>query len=163
MRSKPIVLVCALFALGGCGSQDGNEAPAADAKLMMAEHVQPTAETYWQAVQYVSDESGSREIMPQNDAEWKRTAQAARRLAELGEELKQPQYAEGRGADWMAYAEGLVAVSEQAEKAAQSQDPAKVLEVGGTLYNVCSVCHETYMPVPGGMSPTSPASSQPAG
>ncbi len=163
MKPKPIVLVCALFALGGCSSQEGNETPAADAKLMMAEHVQPTAEIYWQAVQYVSDENGSREIMPQNDAEWDRTIQAAHRLGELGEEMKQPQYAEGRGADWMAFAQGLVDVSLQAEKAAQTHDPSKVLEAGGTLYNVCSACHETYMPVPGGMAPTSSASPQPAG
>ena len=120
----------------------------------MLEKVQPTAETYWQAVQYISDEKGSREIMPQTDAEWERVAEAARQLAWAGEEMQQPHYAEGRGADWTAFAQGLVEVSHQAEMAAQSQDPAKVLEVGGTLYNVCSACHETYMTNPAGMVPS---------
>jgi hypothetical protein len=121
---------------------------------MMAEDLQPTAQAYWDAVQYISDANGLREIMPQNDTEWSRTAEAARQLKKLGEELKQPEYSANRGTDWKAYAQGLVDVAEQAEHAANSHRPKDVLETGGIMYNVCSACHEVYMPDPGGGAPT---------
>ncbi|MWV26858.1 hypothetical protein [Aurantiacibacter rhizosphaerae] len=155
MRVKAIVLVGAALAISGCGSQ-GEEAGGDAVRLMMVEQVQPTSETYWNAVQYISDENGSREVTPQNDAEWERTAEAARQLASYGEQLQQPQYAEGHGSDWMAYSQGLVEVAGQAEAAANAKDPAKVLEIGGTLYNVCSSCHEKYMSEPAGISPSWP-------
>ena len=148
--------MAALF-VAGCSSHDDGKAAGSEdniAKMLMIEAVQPNADTYWQAVQYISDENGSREIIPQTDAEWETVAAAARKLGQLGEDMQKPEYAEGRGADWTAYAQGLVAVSQQAEEAAAAQDPEKVLDVGGTLYNVCSACHETYMTNPAGMAPS---------
>lgn len=151
----------ALAALAGCSGQKPLE--PADVKAMMNLHVQPEAELYWQAVQYVSDEKGAREIVPQNDAEWNRTAEAARKLKALGETMKQPSYAAGKGADWQDFAQGLVDASGRAEVAALARKPEQVLEAGGTLYNVCSACHETYMPSPGGLAPADQASPKPAG
>lgn len=151
----------ALSALGGCA--DEKPIKVADTKAMMNQHVQPEAEIFWQAVQYISDENGSREISPQNDAEWNRTAEAARKLKALGESLKQPEYAQGKGADWLAFTQGMVDVAGQAEQAALTHSKEKVLEVGGTLYNVCSACHEVYMPSPGGLAPTDQASTKPTG
>lgn len=150
-----------LATLAGCsGSQP---AEPADTKAVMNLHVQPEAQLYWQAVQYISDEKGAREIVPQNDAEWSRTAEAARKLMALGESLKQPRYAEGKGADWQDFAQGLVDASGRAEAAALTRKPEQVLEAGGTLYNVCSACHEVYMASPGGMAPTDLSSPKPAG
>ena len=151
----------ALAALSGCSGERPIE--PADVKAMMNQHVQPEAQLYWQAVQYISDEKGVREIVPQNDAAWNRTAEAARKLKVLGESMKQPIYAQGKGADWQDFAQGLVDASGQAEVAAQSRKPEQVLEAGGTLYNVCSACHEIYRPSPGGLAPTDQASAKPAG
>lgn len=129
---------------------------------MMNLRVQPEAQAYWQAVQYISDAQGSRQIVPQDDAEWKRTADAAARLKALGARMKQPDYAAGKGADWQDFAQGLVDAAVRAERAALSRKPDQVLEAGGTLYNVCSACHEVYMPSPGGLAPADPPNAAPA-
>lgn len=150
-----------LAALAGCSGE--KTAEPADVKAMMNQHVQPEAQLYWQAVQYISDEKGAREIVPQSDAEWNRTAEAARKLKALGESMKQPRHAEGKGADWQDFAQGLIDASGRAEIAALSRKPEQVLEAGGTLYNVCSACHEIYMPSPGGLAPTDLSSAKPAG
>ncbi|MEO5598438.1 MAG: hypothetical protein ABIQ66_07445 [Novosphingobium sp.] len=151
----------AFTALGGCSGE--KPVQPADVKAAMNQHVQPEAEIYWQAVQYISDEKGAREIVPHSDVEWNRTAEAARKLKTFGESLKQPAYAQGKGTDWQDYAQGLVDAAGRAETAALARKPEQVLEAGGTLYNVCSACHEVYMPVPGGLAPTDQTSTKPAG
>lgn len=137
-----------LFALGAALAGCENE-PKASVKDFMAGEVQPTAEVYWKSVQYISDEQGSREIVPRNDAEWENVRQAAVRLGEIGAELKEPRYADGRGAAWIDFANGLIEVSAKAEKAAADKSTDAVFEVGGTVYSVCSACHQAYPPAEG--------------
>jgi hypothetical protein len=132
-----------LFALSGALAACSGE-PAKPIKDYMAQDVQPTAEIYWNAVQFVSDENGEHEIMPQTDAEWADVAGAAAKLAEMGKDLKKPAYAEGRGAGWIDFADGLIEVAGKAEDAAKAKDVDAVFEVGGTLYSVCSACHQAY-------------------
>lgn len=166
MQAKGIWVagVLATVALGACSRpQPAEPAKPADVKAMMDQHIQPEAQVYWDAVQYISDDKGAREIVPKNAAEWNRTAEAARQLKSLGETLKQPSYAAGRGTDWQDFAQGLIDAATQAEAAALSHKPEKVLEAGGTLYNVCSACHETYMPSPAGLAPTDRTSGKPKG
>jgi hypothetical protein len=67
-------------------------------------------------------------------------------LIELAELLQTPGYAEGRGDDWVEISRSLADVGRLAEQAADSTDPEKVFEVGGTMYSVCSGCHQVYMP-----------------
>jgi hypothetical protein len=111
----------------------------------MLEHVQPTAQTYWNAVYFVSDEKGSREVFPRNDAEWKRVSDAAAELKSFGEKLKTPAYSQGKGTDWQDFSQGLIDISAQAEQAALQKNRDKVFEVGATVYNVCSACHQIYL------------------
>lgn len=144
MVRRTLTLFALTAALAGCGSE-----PKASVKDFMAGEVQPTAEVYWNAVQFISDEQGDHEIVPRNDAEWESVRQAAVRLGQIGEELKQPKYAEGRGAAWIDFADGLIEVSAQAEKAAADKSTEAVFEVGGTLYSVCSACHQAYPPAEG--------------
>jgi hypothetical protein len=143
IRRKLTLFVFGL-ALAGCQGE-----PDASVKDYMAGEVQPTAEIYWNAVQYISDEQGDHEIFPRNDAEWEDVRQAAVRLGEMGAELKEPKYAEGRGAAWIDFADGLIEVSAQAEKAAADKSTEAVFEVGGTVYSVCSACHQAYPPAEG--------------
>ena len=158
-----VKLAAALLALAtaGCNSQPTPTSTAYDAKAMMTTHVQPTAEVYWNAVQYISDASGEHKIEPRTDADWVRTQEAAANLRGFAEELKSPAASAGRGTDWTDFAQGLADVSTQAEQAAKERNPDKVFHVGGSIYNVCSSCHEVYMPTPGGAGPaviaTSPA------
>jgi len=128
--------------MAGC-----NQAPAAPEKTvqqLMAEDVQPTAKIYWDAVQYISDESGDHDIKPETDADWAKTKAAATRLGEFAALLRTPAYTEGRGADWTTFANSLTEVAKLAEQAADEKNPDKVFEVGGTMYNVCSACHQVY-------------------
>ena len=144
MSRRTLTLFAISAALAGCQAE-----PKASVKEYMAGEVQPTAEVYWNAVQFISDEQGDHDIFPRNDAEWENVRQAAVRLGEMGAELKEPKYAEGRGAAWIDFADGLIEVSAQAEKAAADKSSEAVFEVGGTVYSVCSACHQAYPPAEG--------------
>ena len=144
MSRRTLTLFAISAALAGCQAE-----PKASVKEYMAAEVQPTAEVYWNAVQFISDEQGDHDIFPRHDAEWENVRQAAVRLGEMGAELKEPKYAEGRGAAWIDFADGLIEVSAQAEKAAADKSSEAVFEVGGTVYSVCSACHQAYPPAEG--------------
>ena len=74
---------------------------------------------------------------------------AATRLGEYGELLQTPGYSEGRGEDWLQFSKSLVEVSKLAEQAADEKSTDKVFEVGGTVYQVCTACHQVYPPAEG--------------
>lgn len=137
-------VVAAAMLLAGCSQEKAP--PPVDVHRFMLEQVQPAAQIYWDSVQFVSDSSGEHEIFPRTDAEWKRTRAAALRLEELGAMMKTPAYTAGRNEDWQDYAQGLIDVSKLAAQAAADKNRDKVLEVGGTVYNVCTACHQTYLP-----------------
>ncbi|OYW46374.1 MAG: hypothetical protein B7Z08_02355 [Sphingomonadales bacterium 32-68-7] len=140
MKAKFIGLAGALL-LSACGQ---NAAPTETVKELMATKVQPTAKLYWDSVQYISDETGDHDIVPKNDAEWERTRKAAEDLGKLGELLKSDAYAAERGASWVQFSQGLIDISKQAEKAAADKKPEAIFEVGGTIYSVCSACHQAF-------------------
>jgi hypothetical protein len=147
MKKAISAALAATAALAGCNSAPPQ--PEQTVQQLMATKVQPTAQAFWDSVQYISDEQGEHDIYPKTDADWKRTRDAATGLAELGELLKTPGYAEGRGEDWVQIANSLVEVSRLAEQAADSRNTDKVFEVGGTIYSVCSACHQVFPPKTG--------------
>ena len=143
MTKTGLIAAAAMAALlGACGQ--GVETPDKTVQQLMAQDVQPTAEIYWNSVQFISDETGDHDIKPETDADWARTKAAATRLGELAVLLKTPGYTEGRGEDWTTFANSLGDVAKLAEQAAEQKDTDKIFEVGGTLYNVCSACHQVY-------------------
>ena len=145
MMTKRMTIVCLLAGAALLAACDqGPPAPEKTAQQLMAEDVQPTAEVFWDSVQYISDETGEHEIYPKTDADWKKTRDAATRMIALAELLQTPGYAEGRGDDWIQISQSLADVGRLAEQAADSKDPEKVFEVGGTMYSVCSACHQAY-------------------
>lgn len=145
----PVLVATAL--LGGCNQ--GPPAPEKTVQQLMAEDVQPTAEIYWDAVGHVSElvdgDVVERDIRPQTEADWQAVRGGATRMIELAELLQTPGYAEGRGEDWIEISQSLADVGRLAEQAADSRDPDKVFEVGGTMYSVCSACHQVYPPAEG--------------
>lgn len=147
MKTRLIASAAATALLAACGQ--GAATPDKTVQQLMAEDVQPTADVYWQAVQFISDETGDHDIFPKTDEEWARVKDAATRLGEYGALLQTPGYAEGRGEDWMQFAASLVEVSKLAEQAAEQKSTDKVFEVGGTVYSVCSACHQLYPPAEG--------------
>ena len=142
MRGKWMFALAGPALLAGCNQ--GPAAPEKTVQMLMKEDVQPTAEVYWNSVQFISDETGDHDIFPQTDADWRKTKDAATRIGEFAELLKTPGYTEGRGADWTTFANSLGEVARLAEQAAEERDTDKIFEVGGTLYNVCSACHMAY-------------------
>ncbi|WP_338240773.1 hypothetical protein [Aurantiacibacter hainanensis] len=138
-----------LLALAAC-NQAEDVPPLGTAQQMMAQEVQPTAEVFWGAVgsksELIDGEPVFTDWQPEGDVEWEEVRASAARLGELGRVLMTPDYAEGRGDDWIAYSQGLVDAAVQAEQAALARDPDAVFEVGGTIYAVCSACHRMYPP-----------------
>ena len=73
---------CACIAIAGAmllsGCDRGPPAPEKTVQQLMAEDVQPTAQTYWDAVRYesvlVDGEPVERDFVPRTDAEWRRTS-----------------------------------------------------------------------------------------
>ena len=139
--NKAIIAVAAALMVTACGE---DAEPEQTVKDLMAKEVQPTAKIYWDSVQFISDETGDHDVFPKTDADWKRTKDAAIRISDLAELLKTPGYAEGRNEDWTTFANSLGDVARMAEQAAEDRDTDKIFEVGGTMYNVCSACHQVY-------------------
>ncbi len=138
----------ALF-LASCADEPV-ELPYGTAQQFMANEVQPTTEIYWNSVGAVSElvdgEPVFTEFEPETDEDWEEVRLAAVRLREFGEVLASPAYASERGDDWLDFANGLQEVSQLAEQAALDKNPDAVFEVGGTIYSVCSACHQMYPP-----------------
>jgi len=145
-------IVAALAALvAGCAPENGGEgaasaspfAPVADVPRVMSAILEPAAEVYWDAVGWIEDAAGTLEIRPRTDEEWEAVQNAAYVIAESGNLLMM----EGRAVDdgnWMAMSRALTEVAERAIAAAAARDEAAVFEVGGDVYNACTVCHATY-------------------
>jgi hypothetical protein len=136
-----------LALLASC-AQEPAELPYGTAQQFMANHVQPTADVYWKSVGSVSElvdgEPVFREFKPETDEDWAKLRDAAVSLREYGEVLASPAYADGRGPDWLDFAQGLQDMATQAEQTAIDKSPEAVFEVGGNLYNVCTACHQAY-------------------
>jgi len=142
MRWKPGVVLGMVMLLPACEKAP----PPQPIRDVMVKRVQPTALIYWNSVKFVHDETGPHDIKPRNDAEWERTRKAAADLVGFGELLLTPAYTEGRDEDWKQFAQGLVDIGKQAEQAAQHKNPDEVFDIGATIYEVCSACHQVYLP-----------------
>lgn len=142
------------LALLGCNQGP----PPMPIKQFMAERVQPTTQVYWDAVRFISDETGYHEYVPETDADWERTRKAAEDLQALAQQLQTEDYTEGRAEDWTQFAKSLDEAAQLAEQAAVEKNVDKVFEVGGTVYSVCRACHQVYPPAaaPGSESANPP-------
>jgi cytochrome c556 len=113
---------------------------------LMAEVVQPQADIYWHSAGSVSDEEGVHDLTPTTDEGWQKAADAAVKIGEAGKLLMTDKYSSGRKEDWRRFSQGMVDIAEKARQAAADHDEDKVFEVGGTMYDVCSACHQAYPP-----------------
>lgn len=156
MRRDISVLSGALLlaACGGSGKEtaavEPNYTKAHDIKQLMAVVVQPQADLFWKSAGTVTDDKGSHDLRPTTDEAWLRTQSAAGTLTEMGNLLQTPLYAGGRGKDWMQFAKALSEIGQKAEKAAKNRaGEDTIFEIGGTMYNVCTACHQVYPPAAG--------------
>jgi len=128
----------------GGGADGGALESAVRVQQLMANEVQPTAEVYWNSAGYVVDESGETDLTPTTEEGWAATLESTRKLQRLGEVLQTPEYAEGRGEDWITFSKSLVEISKRAEQTARDRDSEAIFEVGGIIYRVCTACHQSY-------------------
>jgi hypothetical protein len=139
---RKLAVVAALGLLAACKAS----APAESVKDLMKNKVDPASKVYFDAVQYISDETGQHDIKPQSDADWEKVRKAAADLQDYGKQLQGDDYTKGRNPDWTKFSQALVDAGKQAEDAAKAKDVDKVFEMSGTVYNVCSACHMAYPP-----------------
>lgn len=142
MVGRTLAALAAIILLAGCKAS----APAESVKDLMKNKVDPASKVYFEAVQYISDETGQHDIQPRTDADWEKVRKAAADLQDYGKQLQGDDYTKGRNADWTKFSQALVDAGKQAEDAAKAKDVDKVFEMSGTVYNVCSACHMAYPP-----------------
>ncbi|WP_126172294.1 hypothetical protein [Altericroceibacterium xinjiangense] len=137
----------AAILLGACNGSEAEQAVPDEAAVqrLMEQTVQPQAEIFWNSAGTIIDETGEHDLAPTTDEGWERTRQAAANIADSARLLMTPTYADGRGEDWMQFSQSLVEIAQRAEQAAANQDVDAVFEIGGTMYNVCTACHQVYI------------------
>lgn len=128
---------------------------------LMADVMEPTAQVYWKSAGYVIDETGEHDLTPTTEEGWLATRTSAATITEMGNLLMTPPFSEGRGDDWIEFSRALVEIGKQAEQAAVDRDSEAIMDIGGTLYNVCSACHQIYPPEAGAATNTAEAPAQP--
>jgi hypothetical protein len=163
MIKRHAAALAATILLAGCGNRTPDSAATAkpDAqtaapaplyvrahtlKALMANVVDPQAQIFWHSSGSVSDATGDHDLTPTTDEGWNKTRSAAATVTEMGNLLMTPLYAKGRGEDWIQLSQALVQTGMKAEKAAADHNSDAVFETGGTLYEVCSACHQAYPP-----------------
>ena len=118
--------------------------PVATTKQVMAEVLEPAADTYWDAVGSTSDKNGFHEHAPKNDDEWKAVIASATVIAESGNLLMMTPRALNQS-EWMTLAREMVDAGVQARAAAQAHDVQKVFDAGAAVYESCTKCHAKYV------------------
>ncbi len=141
-----IVAMAGAALVAGCGKakEEPSFVQAHNIQQLMATVVQPQADVFWKSAGSITDENGTIDLTPTTDEGWLRTRSAAATVTEMGNLLMTPQYAQGRGEDWMQFSRSLVEVGMKAEKAAVDRDSDAIFEIGGHMYNVCKACHQVY-------------------
>jgi hypothetical protein len=118
--------------------------PVVDTKLLMQSVVDPNAYLVWEAVKDITTKAGDQHVEPQTDAEWIAVRNAAIAVAESGNLLMMVPRAKD-GGEWMRLSQEMITAGEEAMKAANARNAAKLFTVGGDLYDSCSNCHRKYL------------------
>jgi len=148
MRKVCLVVFCLMAFLAACSP--AAKEPSTEFKAVsttqdvMESLVAHMAQEIWDSVKIEIDEKGTHETRPRNKEEWQEVAYAARGLAESSSLLMYDGRVEDQG-DWAKFVKEMTETSLQAAKAADDQDPDKLMEAGGNIYEVCTKCHETYL------------------
>lgn len=147
-RSLCVWVVAGSLGLVGCGPPPTEEMPFQATSTVhdfMYWVLEPAADVIWDSAGYVITEAGEEDLQPTTQEGWDRVRNASTQVAEAGNLLMMPGY-RADDADWVEYAQGIVAAGLKAREAAQAQDADALFAAGGQLYNVCRACHNAYIP-----------------
>jgi hypothetical protein len=160
MLNRNVIVIAGAMLFASCGTQPANESADAVAaganngqpyvrahsiQELMANIVEVQAQVFWGSSGWVVDETGEHDLTPTTDERWLATRSAAATVAEMGNLLMTPLYAQDRGKDWIQFSQALVQVGMRAEKAAVDRNTDAIFETGGTMYRVCQACHQVYI------------------
>jgi hypothetical protein len=149
-----IVVACALAAsvvITGCREPAPPPPPpvpfkaVVDVKALMNGIVDPSADVVWASVAIHITEAGEDHRQPRTDEEWTNVRNHAMMLAESGNLLMMAPRAMA-DERWTLLSRALLDTASQALAAAERRDAAALLDVGGSIYDVCASCHHTFMP-----------------
>jgi hypothetical protein len=151
MRARWL-LAGAVLALGSCAKTEAPPAPPPyDTKLsvleLMEHVVDPAAKGFWAGSGTIITAAGEVDRSPTTPEGWAAVENAAAAVAESGNLLLLP----GRARDdkeWRQYSLQLIAAGKAAMLAAEAKDKNAVFDTGGKIYEVCTACHEKYLPPP---------------
>lgn len=107
--------------------------------------IDPAADGLWESVGTVMTMEGTFEKFPATDDEWAGVRGSAIQLAESGNLLMLPARSSG-SAEWIKDAQALIEASGRALKAIDAKDKDTLFTVGGDIYDVCTNCHQKFMP-----------------
>jgi hypothetical protein len=149
-----VILSVGILSLSACGSEAAKKEaatpanfeikPVAEVHDIMASLIMPAADVMWKNVRVEVDETGIHEYYPKSVEEWGDIEYAAMGLAETANLLMLEGRAVDQG-DWAKFSNELRETSLVVAKAAKAQDPDKVLETGGYVYEACKGCHDKYL------------------
>ena len=124
------------------GEGEASFKPVATVDQLMDAIVIPNAQAIWDAVVYANGELAS---APKTDDDWYNLQMRAYALAEAGNLLMMAPRAKDDG-DWMKFSTALIDQSRAVVRAAEAKDLQALLTAGGDVYNVCTDCHQQYVP-----------------
>lgn len=115
----------------------------ANMKDLMLNVIDPAADTLWESVGTVIDETGTHEKFPATQDEWDGVRAGAIQLAEAGNLLLIPSRSGGSDA-WIAEARAMMDAANRAIKIIEARDKDALFTVGGDIYDVCTNCHRQF-------------------
>ncbi len=151
-RSNFLSRTCTSFlilitSLAGCSQPAETEAvdfaPTGSVLEFMNWHLEPVADVLWDSAGYIVTEAGEVDLQPTTQEGWDSVRNAATVVAESGNLLMMPGYAQD--SDWMEYAKGLTTAGIKARDAAEAKDADALFQAGAQLYSVCLACHNRYI------------------
>ena len=107
----------------------------------MAWLLEPAADAIWDSAGQIITEAGVEDLAPTTDAGWDEVRNQAALVAELGNLLMMPHFAQDRP-DWTEISRGMVQAGARVRRAAEARDAEALFEQGALLYQVCVSCHQ---------------------
>jgi hypothetical protein len=112
-------------------------------KDLMLNVIDPAADTLWEAVGTVIDETGTYEKAPATQDDWDAVRAGAIQLAEAGNLLLIPARS-GGSPEWIAESRAMIDAANRAIAIIEAKDKDALFTVGGDIYDVCTNCHKQF-------------------
>lgn len=148
---RVVLVVASILALTtGCSKPEPPQAagPPYNTEIplneVMAHVVNPAAYQFWSGWGVVDDETGSHDLTPKTDEDWKVVEDGAATVVLATNAIMAPGYARAPEADWNQLAQDVIRVALQGKAAAEKHDAAALGDIGEQLDTACDACHAKF-------------------